>query len=122
MSERKFQVQPSAPLVTVRTLTPDTEGPVRVLGLVIEAAVGSAIVQDLFDDVDQAARIKVLVEGELTVGHKYILIGEVTEKKDSNGTSLILNANIAQDVNDLDVRRFKNTLDLEKKVHSYLIR
>ncbi|MHA1772335.1 MAG: hypothetical protein ACTSYL_06055 [Candidatus Thorarchaeota archaeon] len=122
MSEKKFRTKPSAPLMTIRSLTPDIEGPVRILGLVIESMPGSAIVQDLYDDVEKAATISVLVEGELVPEHKYILIGEVIEKKDSNGGTLILNAHIVHDVNNLDVRRFKNTLDLEKQVHSYLIR
>ncbi|MCF2137134.1 MAG: hypothetical protein K9W43_07795 [Candidatus Thorarchaeota archaeon] len=122
MSEKKFRPKASAPLRTIRSLTSDIDGPVRILGLVIESMPGSAIIQDLYDDIEKAATIRVLVEGELVPEHKYILIGEITEKKDSNGVTLILNANIAHDVNNLDVRRFKNTLDLERQVHSYLIR
>ncbi|MGQ4870437.1 MAG: hypothetical protein ACTSPE_00765 [Candidatus Thorarchaeota archaeon] len=122
MSEKSFRARRPSPLVTIRSLTSDIEGPIRVIGLVIEARPGTAIVQDLMDDVDNAGSIQVIVEGQLEVEHKYILIGEVTEKKTDHGKTLILNAEIAHDITDLDIREFKRTLDLEREVHSYLVR
>lgn len=122
MSEKSFRARRPSPLVTIRSLNSDIEGPIRIIGLVVEARPGTAIVQDLMDDVDSAGSIQVIVEGQLEVEHKYILIGEVTEKKTDHGKTLILNADIAHDITDLDIREFKRTLDLEREVHSYLVR
>jgi len=80
-----------------------------------------AIVQDLLDDVEQARSIRVIVEGELTVGNKYMIIGDLTTKKDGNG-ELLLSAILTHDVSELDVHEFKNALELEREVHSYLVR
>ncbi len=119
--ERKFPMREPAPLVTIRSLTADRTGPVRILGIVIESQSGMAIVQDLLDDVEQARSIRVIVEGELTVGNKYMIIGDLTTKKDGNG-ELLLSAILTHDVSELDVHEFKNALELEREVHSYLVR
>ncbi len=122
MTEKTFKIKSAAPWTKVRSLTADTEGPVRILGLVIESMPGNAIVQDLLDDIDKAKSVRVIVEGELIPEHKYILIGNVTEKKDDSGKSLLLNATLAHDVTKLDVRRFRDALDLEERVHSHLVK
>ncbi len=119
--DRKYRPRPAAPFVTVRSLSDDTSGPVRILGIVIESKPGVAIVQDLLDDVDRAQSIRVIVEGELQVEHKYIVMGEVTRKKGEDG-GLLISAILAHDVSDLDVREFKRALELEREVHAYLVR
>jgi hypothetical protein len=83
---------------------------------VIEAQAGVAIVQDIYDNVDEAAKIKVFVEGTLEVDKKYILLGSVTEKSIKDGSELILNASLAHNIDSLDVKLYKQALELEGAV------
>ncbi|TFF92375.1 hypothetical protein EU545_01140 [Candidatus Thorarchaeota archaeon] len=120
--KKSFPPRKPARLTTVRELSPETKGPVRVLGIVVEAKTGAALVQGVMDEVGHAATIPVIVEGDLQVAEKYMLIGEVTEKKTSKGKELQLEAKIAHNVDELDIKEFKQALDLEKKVLDYLRR
>ena len=114
--------QPSK-LMKIRDLTPDTKGPVRILGIIIQSKPGFALVQDLLHDkVDDAKVISVLVEGELKMNKKYILIGEVTERKSDGETTLVFSASLAHNVDKLDVKEFKETVALGQKVEDTLTR
>ncbi len=120
--KKSFPPRKPARLTTVRELSPETKGLVRILGIVVEARTGAALVQDIMDEVGHAVTIPVTVEGTLEVAQKYMLIGEVAEKTTSKGKEKQLVASIAHNVDELDIKEFKQTLDLEKKVLDYLRR
>lgn len=120
--EKKFPRAKPAKLSTVRSLSAKTDGPVKIIGIVIESSPGMALIQDIFDDVDKAARIIVTVEGTLNETEKYVLIGDVTQKDDKKGKELRLAANVAYNVNDLDIKTYKEALELESEVVKTLSR
>jgi hypothetical protein len=114
--------QPSR-LMKIRDLTPDTEGPVRILCIIIQSKPGFALVQDLLHDkVDDAKVISVLVEGKLKTNEKYILIGDVTERKSNGEKTLVFSVSLAHNVDKLDVAEFKETIILGQKVEDALSR
>ena len=86
------------------------------MGIVVDSGPGFAVIQDIFDDVKKAEKIPVSFEGPLEIKHKYMIIGEVTEKKVEDGMELRLNATIAHNIDDLDVELYKETLEMEEKV------
>lgn len=114
--EKKYPRAKPAKLVTVRSLSADTENPVKIMGIVVEAQPGIALVQDILDDVDNAGSIWAMVEGTLEVAQKYILIGDVTEKKASDGNELRLSVSLSYSIDTLDIALYKETLGLEEKV------
>ncbi len=114
--ERTFPHRAAARLMCVRELSADTKGPVRIVCIVVEAREGSALVQDLMDEVGRAATIEIVVEGTLEVAQKYILFGEVTEKREGTGTKLILAVSLAYNINNMDIKEFKRALELETEV------
>ena len=120
--EKKYPRAKPAKLVTVRSLSADTENPVKIMGIVVEAQPGIALVQDILDDVDNAGSIWAMVEGTLEVAQKYILIGDVTEKKASDGNELRLSVSLSYSIDSLDIALYKETLGLEEKVDQALSR
>jgi hypothetical protein len=83
--------------------------------IVVESTPGLALVQDIYDEVGKARQIRALVEGKLEVAQKYILIGSVTEKNGPNGKELMVAASYALNVNSLDIKEYKQALELEEK-------
>ncbi|NOR39505.1 MAG: hypothetical protein GQ580_07955 [Candidatus Thorarchaeota archaeon] len=122
MTEEKYPRAKPAKLVTVRSLNANTENPIKIMGIVVEAQPGIALLQDIFDDVDNAASIWAIVEGTLEIAQKYILIGDVTEKKTSDGNELRLAVSLSYNVDSLDIALYKETLELEEKVNQALSR
>jgi hypothetical protein len=120
--EKKFPRIKPAKLSTVQSLSAQTQGPVKIIGIVIEASPGMALIQDIFDDVDKAGKIIVTVEGTLNETEKYILIGDITEKDGKKGKELRLAANLVYNVNDLDIKTYKEALELESEVVKALSR
>jgi hypothetical protein len=114
--EKKYPRRKPAKMVTIRSLSADTEGPVRIMGIVIESSPGVSLVQDIYDNVEDAAKIIVTVEGTLNVDEKYLFIGEVTEKTSSDGKELRLAASLAYNINNLDTKYYKQTIELESEV------
>ena len=114
--EKKYPRRKPARMVTVRSLSADTEGPVRIMAIVVESNPGVSLVQDIYDNVEDAAKIIVTVEGTLNVAEKYLLIGEVTEKTGSDGKELRLAASLAYNINDLDTKLYKQTIEMEDEV------
>ncbi|MFW9863609.1 MAG: hypothetical protein ACFFEX_14410 [Candidatus Thorarchaeota archaeon] len=114
--EKKYPRRKPAKMVTIRSLSADTEGPVRIMGIVIETSPGVSLVQDIYDNVEDAAKIIVTVEGTLNVDEKYLLIGEVTEKTGSDGKEIRLAASLAHNINNLDTKFYKQTIELEDEV------
>ncbi len=105
-----------ARLVTVRSLRPDMKDPVRILCIVVESSPGVALVQDIFDDVEHAQQIPVIVEGELRVAEKYVIMGHVTQRKTDHGHELQVVAYAASNIDQLDVSLYKDVLALESDV------
>ena len=115
--EKKFTPRKPSKLITIRDLSADTSGPVRIMGIVVDASPGLAVIQDIYDDdVKKAGKIQVSVEGSLELKKRYLFIGEVTEKTVDGGKELRLNASIAHDIDTLDVALFKEVQDMEGKV------
>lgn len=110
--EEKTYPQPKpARLTTIRELKPALKGPVRIMCIVIEAQTGVAIVQDIYDDVEKAASIKVIFDGDLEPEKRYLLLGALTEKSTSSGKELILNATLAYNIDTFDIKKYKEALD-----------
>jgi hypothetical protein len=116
LTEKKYPRRKSAKMVTIRSLSADTEGPVRIMGIVIESNPGVSLVQDVYDNVEDAAKIIVTVEGTLKVDEKYLLVGEVTEKSGSDGKELRLAASLAYNINSLDTKLYKQAIEMEDEV------
>jgi len=115
--EKSFPHRKPSKLTKIRKLSKDTSGPVRIMGIVVDASPGLAVVQDIYDeDVKNAGKIQVSVEGSLELSKKYLFIGEVTEKTTDDGKELRLNASIAHDIDSLDIALYKEVLDMEEKV------
>ena len=100
----------------IRDLSAKTDHAVRVMGIVVDSGPGFAVIQDIFDDVKKAKKIPVAFEEPLEIKHKYLIIGEVTEKKVEDGKELRLNATIAHNIDALDIALFKESLEMEEKV------
>ncbi len=94
-------------------MSADTKNPVRILCIVVETAEGAALVQDIFDKMDNQGSIRVIVPEELELAKKYMLIGDISE--DSEGLKLI--ASSVYDVDTLDVKLYKETVKLEERVN-----
>ncbi|MHA1588524.1 MAG: hypothetical protein ACTSV9_07110 [Candidatus Thorarchaeota archaeon] len=122
MTEEKYPRAKPAKLVTVRSLNANTENPIKIMGIVVEAQPGIALLQDILDDVDNAGSIWAIVEGTLEIAQKYILIGDVTEKKTSDGNELRLAVSLSYNIDSLDIALYKETLELEGKVNQALSR
>jgi hypothetical protein len=120
--EKKFPRQKPARMATIRSLSADTEGPVRIMAIVIESSPGISLVQDIYDNVEDAAKIIVSVEGTLTVAEKYLLIGEVTERTGPEGKELRIAASLAYNINKLDTKLYKQTIEMEDEVMRALSR
>jgi hypothetical protein len=114
--EQKIPRTQSARLATVRTLSANTKGPVRIMCIVVESTSGLALVQDIYDEVGKARQIKALVEGKLEVAQKYMLIGSLTEKSGPKGKELMFAASQALNINPLDIKEYKQALELEERI------
>jgi hypothetical protein len=105
----------------IRDLSAKITEPVRIMGIVVDSSPGFAVIQDIFDDVKKAKKIQVSVEGTLEIKHKYMLIGEVTEKKVESGKELRLNATIAHNIDTFDIALYKEALEMEEQVTRSMI-
>jgi hypothetical protein len=115
--EKSFPRRKPSKITTIRNLSADTSGPVRIMGIVVDASPGLAVIQDIYDDdVKNAGKIQVSVEGSLELSKKYLFIGEVTEKATDKGKELRLNATIAHDIDSLDIALYKEVQDMEGNV------
>jgi hypothetical protein len=115
--EKKTVRKKTSKLTTIRDISTSTDGPVRVLGIVVDANPGAALIQDLYDsDVDKAGRIWVSVEGTLELKKKYLMIGGVTTKTSKDTKEARLNATIVHDIDQLDIGMYKEILEMEDEV------
>jgi len=115
--KKRFTPRKPSKLTTIRELSADTSGPVRIMGIVVDASPGLAVVQDIYDDdVKKAGKIQVSIEEILELKKKYLIIGEVTEKTTDDGKELRLNASLVHDIDTLDIALYKEVQDMEEKV------
>jgi hypothetical protein len=115
--EKKTVRKKTSKLTTIRDISTSTDGPVRVLGIVVDANPGAALIQDLYDsDVDKAGRIWVSVEGTLELKKKYLIIGDVTTKTSKDTKEARLNATIVHDIDQLDIGMYKEILEMEDEI------
>jgi hypothetical protein len=115
--EKQTMRKKEAKLTTISSIEPSTEGPVRVLGIVVDASPGAALIQDLYDsDVDNAGKIWVSVEGTLDLQKKYLIIGDVTTKTTKDAKEARLNATIVHDIDKFDIGLYKEVLEMEEDV------
>jgi len=120
--EQRFPRTQPARLVTIRSLSARTKGPVRIMCIVVDSRLGTALVQDIYDEVGKARQIKVSVEGLLEVAQRYMLIGDITEKRAPNGNELMLAVSLVFNINSLNLEEYKQALELEQKVSHTLSR
>ena len=115
--EKKTIRKKSSKLTTIRNISPSIDGPVRVLGIVVDSSPGAALVQDLYDsDVDKAGSIWVSIEGTLELKKKYLIIGDVTTKTTKSSKEARLNATVIHDIDKLDIGLYKEILEMEDEV------
>ncbi|TET07478.1 MAG: hypothetical protein E3J86_12750 [Candidatus Thorarchaeota archaeon] len=119
--EKSYSRRKPSKLMRIRDLSAKITEPVRIMGIVVDSSPGSAVIQDIFDDVKKAKKIQVSVEGTLEIKHKYMLIGEVTEKKIEGGKELRLNATIAHNIDTFDIALYKEALEMEEQVTRSMI-
>jgi hypothetical protein len=100
----------------IQDLSAKTTDPVRIMGIVVDSGPGFAVVQDIFDGSKKKGKIMISIEGELEIKQKFLIIGEVTEKKVEGSKELRLNATIAHNIDNLDVALYKEALEMEEKV------
>jgi hypothetical protein len=118
LTEEKTNLKKQASkLTTIRNISPSIDGPVRVLGIVVNSSPGAALIQDLYDsDVDNAGSIWVNVEGTLDVKKRCLIIGEVTTKTVDGTKEARLNATIVYDIEGLDIGMYKEIIEMEDEV------
>lgn len=115
--EKKTIRKKSSKLTTIRNISPSIDGPVRVLGIVVDSSPGAALVQDLYDsEVDKAGSIWVSIEGTLELKKKYLIIGDVTTKTTKGSKEARLNATVIHDIDKLDIGLYKEILEMEDEV------
>jgi len=115
--EKKTPRKKASKLTTIRNISPSIDGPVRVLGIVVDSSPGAALVQDLYDsEVEKAGTIWVSVEGTLELKKKYLIIGDVTTKTVKKKKEARLNATIVHPIDTLNIEQYKEILEMEDKV------
>ncbi|MFW9808018.1 MAG: hypothetical protein ACFFE6_01450 [Candidatus Thorarchaeota archaeon] len=114
--EKSYPRRKPSKLMRIRDLSSKTTDPVRIMGIVVDSGPGFAVIQDIFDDVKKAEKIQVSIDGSLEIKHKYMLIGEVTEKTGDDGKELRLNVIIAHNIDTLDLALYKEVLEMDEQV------
>lgn len=115
--KKKTPRKKASKLTTIRDISLSTDGPVRVLGIVVDSSPGAARVQDLYDsEVDKAGSIWVSVEGTLELTKKFLIIGDVTTKTTKDKKEARLNATIVHPIDTLNIEQYKEILEMEDKV------
>ena len=111
-----------ASLKRVKELSSDTQNPVRIVCIVVEATEGAALVQDIMDAPGRQGSIRVNVEGQLAVAEKYMLIGDVKMTTGPDGKELMLVVSSSYNINSLDIKAYKEALVLEERINQEFIR
>ena len=116
--EPKTRRRVYAKLRTVNSLTPDTPNPVRLICIVVEAQPGAALIQDIIDKPGEQGSMRVTVDDgqTLSVAEKYLLIGDVSMTSGPDGKELRLFVSTAYNINSLDVKLYKESIELEERL------
>lgn len=115
--EKKAIKRKASKLTTIRNISPSIDGPIRVLGIVVNSSPGAALIQDLYDsEVDKAGSIWVSVERTLELKKKYLIIGEVTTKTVEGKKEARLNASIVHDIEKLDIGVYREILEMDDDI------
>jgi hypothetical protein len=103
--------------VRIRELSSDEEGPIRVLGIVVDAHPDSYLVQDIYDEgVDDREKIWVFSENPLEQGKKYLLIGSLVHESLEETEGLRMNADVAFNIDGLNMNLYRKAVSLEQDV------
>lgn len=98
-------------------LGPDTQNPVRVLGIVVDSTDGMFLIQDIYDDAEDTQKsIWVSCDQALEVEKKYLLIGNVLSETLDDEKRMRLDATIALNVEGLDVLTYREAVEMESEV------
>ena len=115
--ERSYQKPQPARLTKVHELGPDTQNPVRVLGIVVDSTDGMFLIQDIYDDAEDTQKsIWVSCDQALEVEKKYLLIGNVLSETLDDEKRMRLDATIALNVEGLDVLTYREAVEMESEV------
>jgi hypothetical protein len=115
--ERSYQKPQPAKLTKVHELGPDTQNPVRVLGIVVDSTDGMFLIQDIYDDAEDTQKsIWVSCDQALDVEKKYLLIGNVLSETLDDEKRMRLDATIALNVEGLDVLTYREAVEMESEV------
>jgi hypothetical protein len=115
--KRTYRPRAAAVLHKIRDLSGDTPNPVRVMVIVVESVPGEALVQDILDEMGKQASLRATLEQTLEIAQKYILIGNLQVESGDEGKELRLLVSSVNNVNSLDIKLYKEVLELEERVN-----
>lgn len=118
---RTYRPKSSAVLHKIRDLSGDTPNPVRVMVIVVESVPGEALVQDILDEMGKQASLRATLDQPLEIAQKYILLGNIQVESGAEGKELRLLVSSVSNVDSLDVKLFKEVLELEERVNRKLL-
>ena len=116
------QYRRHASLKRVRELTADTQNPVRIVCIVVQARDGVALVQDIMDTPGKQGSIHVDVAGQLVIAEKYILIGDVKMVTGPDGKELRMVVSSSHNIDGLDVKLYKEALQSTERINRAFVR
>jgi len=122
LEESKTRRRRHASLKRVKELTAETEGPVRIICIVVEAKEGVALVQDVMDVPGKQGSIRIDVEGQLAIAEKYMLIGDVKMTTGPDGKELRFIVSSYHNINKLDIKAYKESLALQERINQAFVR
>lgn len=119
--ESKRRYRRHATLKRIKELSAETPGPVRIICIVVEAVEGAALVQDIMDAPGKQGSIRVNVEGQLVVAEKYMLIGDVKMIAGPERKELRFEVTSSFNINALDIKAYKEALELERRINQAFV-
>lgn len=115
--ERSYQRRKAGKLVRIRELNSDEEGPIRILGIVVDIQSDAYLVQDIYDEVvDDREQIWVRSNTELEQGKRYLIIGRLIHESLEESEGLEMTADVAFGIDGLNVNLYRNAMELEGDV------
>jgi len=89
--------------------------------IVVESVPGEALVQDILDEMGKQASLRATLDQPLEIAQKYILLGNIQVESGAEGKELRLLVSSVSNVDSLDVKLFKEVLELEERVNRKLL-
>ena len=121
VEESNIRRQRHASLKKIKELTAETQGPVRIVCIVVEAKEGVALVQDVMDAPGKQGSIRVDVDGQLAIAEKYMLIGDVKMTTGPDGKELRLIVSSYHNINKMDIKAYKESLALQERINQAFV-